>query len=600
MSTIPSEKIDQVRNASDVVEIISDYLSLRPSGKNLFGLCPFHHEKTPSFSVNPELQIFRCFGCGAGGNVFTFIMRIEKLTFPESVIFLAKKAGIGIVEDETQIENLQEKEALYYANKLAADFFKHTLLEQAKSEQARNYLAKRGIDRSMIDRYDIGYAPDQWDGLLKWANQKSLSKDVLQKAGLIIHKEETDSYYDRFRGRITFAIHNAGGQVVAFGARRIVDDKTPKYINSPETQVYQKRQTLYGLYWARDAIRKQNHVVIVEGYTDLTSLGKVGIEQVVATSGTSLTEDHARLMRRYTTLAILLYDSDSAGSAAALRGADILLENGFEIKIATMPVGEDPDEFAREHGAKAVETLLNNAKSLLDFKVERLRSPELSQNSLQRSQATRELLATVARIHDPIQRSFVVQDLAVRLHVDEKVLWQEMPKKSLIHKRVFDKDNQNKIHDPYLKSGRGQVEMRLIKVIMFNPQLAVPIMSVINFQQVHHPEIRQIFQRIEHELVDFGTLSTQRYLTTIQTPELAEHLLEKVKQTEEVTKRSAIDDIIELYNIDLKNEIKSLREKLKKQPEQSSEIKNQINNLKKKQTILLSRETLNEKALFGS
>ena len=601
MSTIPSEKIDQVRNASDITDIISGYLSLRPQGKNLFGLCPFHHEKTPSFSVNPELQIFRCFGCGAGGNVFTFVMRIEKLTFPESVKFLAKKAGIEVVEDESHIENLREKEALYYANKLAAEFFKRTLLEETNAEPARDYLAKRGIDRSMIDRYDIGYAPDQWDGLIKWAKQKSLSIEVLKKAGLIIHKEETDSHYDRFRGRITFAIHNAGGQVVAFGARRIVEDKTPKYINSPETEIYQKRQILYGLYWARDAIRKKNHIVIVEGYTDLTSLVKVGIGQVVATLGTSLTEDHARLMRRYTTVAILLFDSDSAGSAAALRGADILLESGFEVKIATMPAGEDPDEFARAHGATAVETLLKSAKPLLDFRIERLHSPELSQNSVQRSQATRELLATVARIHDPIQRSFVVQDLANRLHMDENVLWREMPQVRPNRRTAFKEETSDDAHDPYLKSRRGRAEMMLIKVMLLHPSLAAAIMSVITYDHFRHPEIQQLFQTMEQEILADGSFDSQSHIRKIQTLQLAEYLVDEMgEKKEDLSKKIAIDCIITLYELQLDDEIKSLREQLKGFPEKGSEITNKINELHRKKSILLSREKLNEKALFGS
>ncbi|HOC89291.1 MAG TPA: DNA primase, partial [bacterium] len=347
---IPQDKIEQVRLASDVVDVVSGYVTLKKRGKNYFGLCPFHQEKSASFSVNPDLQIFHCFGCGAGGNVFTFVMRIEGLTFPESVRMLAKAAGIVLPDEEEDPGQLQEKEALYYANSLANDFFMANLLREAEAEPARRYLASRGLTPEVFARFSIGYSLNKWDGLIQHARTKSLNPDLLVKAGLAIRKED-GGIYDRFRGRITFAIHSLSKQVVGFGARRIVQDDSPKYINSPETPIYQKRYILYGLHLAREAVRQADRVVIVEGYTDLISLHTAGIEQVVATSGTAMTEEHARLLRRYTANASILYDGDSAGASASLRGAEILLANGFDVRIAMLPGGQDPDEFVRLNGA---------------------------------------------------------------------------------------------------------------------------------------------------------------------------------------------------------------------------------------------------------
>ncbi|HOH07955.1 MAG TPA: DNA primase [bacterium] len=520
---IPQDKIEQVRLASDVVDVVSGYVTLKKRGKNYFGLCPFHHEKSASFSVNPDLQIFHCFGCGAGGNVFTFIMRIEGLTFPESVRMLAKAAGIVLPDEEEDPGQLQEKEALYYANGLANEFFMANLLREAEAEPARRYLASRGLTPEAFARFHIGYSLNKWDGLLQHARAKSLNPDLLVKAGLAIRKED-GKIYDRFRGRITFAIHSLSKQVVAFGARRIVQDDSPKYINSPETGIYQKRYILYGLHLAREAVRQADRVVIVEGYTDLISLHMAGIEQVVATSGTAMTEEHARLLRRYTAHASILYDGDSAGAAASLRGAEILLANGFDVRIAMLPGGQDPDEFVRQSGADAVRRHLQEGMALIDFKMKSLEQKGLLRTPSQKAESTRELLASIARVADTIQKSFLLRDLAEKLNVEEAVLWAEVHKlerRLRQQPRSEEKKSQPVKGDRHLESKRGAAELGLLEMALTQPELLPRILSLITADEFIHVDVRAVFEGLELDALEGVPFEIKRYLAMIRDPGVA-------------------------------------------------------------------------------
>ena len=564
MSQIAQEKIDEVRFASNIIDVVSGYLTLRQKGRNYFGLCPFHKEKTPSFSVNPDLQIFHCFGCGAGGNVFTFIMKIEGLTFPEAVKLLAKQAGITLPEEAENFEQYREKEALYFANNLAAELYQKTIHTDAAAT-ARQYLNSRGISDAEFVSFGIGYAPNSWDGLIQYAKSRSLNIDVLYNAGLVI-KKENGSYYDRFRGRITFAIKNLTGQVVGFGARRIVNDNSPKYINSPETDIYQKRFILYGLYQSRDTIRKSDEVVIVEGYTDLTSLYRDNIRNVVATSGTSLTEDHARLLRRYTSNAILLYDSDSAGAAAALRGADILLENGMEVKICTMPSGLDPDEFARKHSEDEVKRLLTSAVPLMEFKLNRFENQSRLGSSSQKATGTREILASVAKVSDPIRRSFLIRDLSERLKIEESSLWTEIGKLERQNRFRLQNDAATpaQTDDKFFQTIKGSAELGLLQIAMRHPELIERICRNLDVEKIAHAEIRAMFKSFLKG-VDPLTFKPQDYLTAIQDQTIASRLSNLMLAQNPHTKpwEEARDYIIKFHLVLVDNELKRIREDMK-------------------------------------
>ncbi|MFQ5751493.1 MAG: DNA primase, partial [bacterium] len=422
MSTsIPEHKIQEVREATDVVDLVSGYVTLKKSGRNFFGLCPFHPEKTPSFSVNPEKQIFHCFGCSAGGNVFTFLMRHEGISFLESVKFLAQRAGIQIDYEERDESVVKKNEALYYINEFAARFFQ-TTLRNPEGEYALNYLKNRSFKLEDIKVFGLGYASGGWDNLIQNAKKEAIDIQLLLRAGLIL-KKEGGGYYDRFRDRIMFPIWNLSGRVVAFGGRKLNEQEdSPKYINSPETSVYEKGKLLYGLYQNRNEIRKLERAIFVEGYTDLMSLVSSGVKNVVATLGTALTEEQARLIRRYTKNVVLMFDSDTAGSAATLRGADILLENALEVFITSLPEGYDPDSFVKHEGATGVREQVKNAVNLFDYKLHQtlLQTPE------KRSDGIRSLLESLAKLNDKIQRSILLRQIAEKLEIDEKILWGEL------------------------------------------------------------------------------------------------------------------------------------------------------------------------------
>lgn len=563
---IPQDKIEEVRAASDIVEIVSGYLSLRKRGKNYFGLCPFHTEKTPSFSVNPDLQIFHCFGCKAGGNVFTFIMKLEGVTFPEAVRTLAQQAGIIIPETDIDESQLQEKEALFFVNRLASEIFIENLAKDA-GKKALEYLHRRGLTEEIVTRFGLGYSLDRWDGLILHAKGKSLKTEHLLKAGLIIEREG-GGYYDRFRGRIMFPIHNLTGQVVAFGARKIVDDDSPKYINSPETDIYQKRLVLYGLYQSREQIRNNDEVIMVEGYTDWISLTIHGINNAVATSGTSLTEEHAKLIRRYTLNAVILYDSDSAGSAAALRGADVLMENGLEVRIALMPAGHDPDSFVRQNGIDEMRKLLNRAVSILDFKINELEKLGQMATASLRAKATRSLLESVSKVKDQIRRAYLVKDLAVKLQIEENILWSEMRKfgrRLRVENRFKDNRRQSQQDKSFFKTKLGAAELGLVEVMVLSPDLIGQISNHLRLDEISHPNLKNIVQDIyslkeRNEFIEPTVLSKH-----LDDPTTSDYLAEIASKQSDSQDRSRLADdyirVIKLYTV--KEAIEKIRTQIR-------------------------------------
>ena len=426
---IPEEKIQEVREATDIVEVVSQYVTLKKRGKSFVGLCPFHTEKTPSFSVDTARGFYYCFGCSAGGNVFTFVMQMEKVSFVEALRSLATKAGISLPtyrEDESRIK---ETEILYYSNKFASDFFRQCLIQTEAGKKAMDYLSERGFDRKVIDVFQIGYAPDRWDGLLKKAEQASVQPGSLLKAGLIVKRKKGEGFYDRFRGRLMFPVLNPSGRVVGFGGRALQEGEgIPKYINSPETPIYQKSRLLFGLCHSSSGIRREDRVLLVEGYTDLMRFHQCGFDYSVATSGTALTEEQAKLLSRYTKNSTLVFDGDSAGFSAALRGVDVLVEAGLNVEVVDLPKGTDPDSFLRDHGREAMEERLKASQTFIDFRLDRLRKGGKLNNPGDRAAAARMILDTVARMKDPMERNLMIKDMAEKIGVDESILIQQIRK----------------------------------------------------------------------------------------------------------------------------------------------------------------------------
>ena len=399
--------VERVREASDIVDVISAYLPLKRKGRNYWARCPFHQEKTASFSVSPDKQIFHCFGCHKGGNVFTFIIEYEKLPFPDALKLLAARANVQLPE-KGEVRETREFDQIYWAHEVAMKFFQEHLLESRKSLE---YLKSRKLTDATIEKFKIGYAPDSWDAFLNYAKQKSLSESDLEKSGLVI-KKENGGYYDRFRDRLTFTIFNTAQKPIAFGARTFDPKDQAKYINSPETPLYHKASILYGLSHSRGDIRRAEEAIVVEGYFDFLSLYQQGVTNVVASSGTAFTPEQARLLGRSASSVVLMFDADSAGQQAAIRSVDYLFEAGLDVKVVKLPPGEDPDSIARKGGKAAIDEQLSKAKSYVEYTISTLpdRFEKLSLNDKDR--AIKRLASLAGRIEDEIRRELFLQQIS--------------------------------------------------------------------------------------------------------------------------------------------------------------------------------------------
>ncbi|MCB0429608.1 MAG: DNA primase [Flavobacteriales bacterium] len=429
---IPQSTIDQILEAARIEEVVGDYVSLKKRGTNLIGLCPFHDEKTPSFNVSPTKGIYKCFGCGKAGTSVNFLMDHEHLSFPEAVRFLGKKYGIEVAEEEQtdeQKEADRTRESLYIVSGFAQRFFTETLHETDEGKAiGLTYLRQRGVSPDMMERFLIGFAPDKWDGLLKAATDQGYNPEFLDQTGLTLSGED-GRRHDRFRGRVMFPIRNLSGRVIGFGGRTLrTDKKTAKYINSPESEIYHKSNVLYGLFEARKAIVDEDSCYLVEGYTDVISLHQAGVENVVASSGTSLTEGQIRLIRRYTPNIVILYDGDAAGIKASFRGLDLILQEGMNVKVVLFPDGEDPDSFSKKHPGDEVRTFIrDNSKDFISFKTGLLWE-EAKGDPIKKAGLIKDIVRTIALIPDAIVRSVYVKECAGILDVEEQALVSELNK----------------------------------------------------------------------------------------------------------------------------------------------------------------------------
>jgi len=423
MGRIADEKIDEIRERTDIVEVVSSYLSLKRSGVNHQGLCPFHQEKSPSFNVNSARQIFHCFGCGVGGNVFSFLMRMEGLSFPDAVRRLGEKVGVEVEEEAVSPEEVRrrdERERILRINEVAGEFYQQFLLTDEEGAPGRRYLRQRGYESETVRAFQMGFAPGGWDSLAKHLSGKSFSSEDSQKAGLVRPGKQGRGDYDLFRNRLLFPIHDLQGRTVAFGGR-VLDDSLPKYINSPETAVYHKGQTLYGLYQARDAMRHNGEALVVEGYFDVLALHRAGFAGAVATCGTALTADHARLLKRYADKILLIFDEDAAGRQATFRAMDALLPVGLSVSVVSMPAGEDPDSLLKEKGEEGFRLCLDAARPVLEVFIEdQLRVNDESVEG--RARAAEQALERIKRLPGDLERSLYMKRLAELTGLDVELL----------------------------------------------------------------------------------------------------------------------------------------------------------------------------------
>ena len=463
---IPRETVEQIMQAAHIEEVVGEFVTLKKKGTNMWGLCPFHNEKTPSFSVNPSRNIFVCFGCGKKGNSATFLMEHEHLSYWEALRYLAKKYNIKYEEKELTPEEImqqQTREKMFNINEFADKYFVDTLWNTEEGKTiGLNYFHGRGYLNPIIEKFHLGYNPIQRDAFTIYAKEHGYSEELLEQIGLSIKND--NGIYDRYHGRVMFPIHSLTGRIIGFGGRIMVDNKkSPKYQNSPESEIYDKKQTLYGIYFAKNAIAKQDECILVEGYFDVLRMHQIGIENVVASSGTSLTMEQIRLVKRYTKNITMLYDGDAAGIHAALRGTDMILSEGMSVRVVVLPPEHDPDTFGRDFSVEYVKNFLkDNAKDFLRFKTELLLK-DAENDPIKRGQVIRDIVETISIIPDAIYRISYVKECSQLLDIPEQTLINELNK---ILRAKFKKSlgiDNNTVPEPETDKSQSQNQEELLE-----------------------------------------------------------------------------------------------------------------------------------------
>jgi DNA primase len=629
---IKPEKIQEIMDTVRIEDVIGEYVTLRKRGVNLLGLCPFHNEKTPSFTVSPAKGIFKCFGCGKAGNAVGFLMEHEHFSYPEALKYIARKYNIEVEEEELTEEEKHfqdEREALMTVTDFAQQFFSRML---HKTENGRSiglsYFKQRGFRGDTIEKFQLGYSPDTWDAFTEKAMEEGYKQEYLEKTGLSIFKDQ--KRYDRFRGRVIFPIHNLSGRVIGFGGRILTTDKNkPKYLNSPESIIYNKSKVLYGIYFARTEMVKQDNCYLVEGYTDVISLHQAGVTNVVASSGTSLTTDQIKLIKRYTPNITILYDGDTAGIKASFRGIDMILEEGMNVRVVLFPDGEDPDSFAKSHRTSELEEYIEGeAKDFILFKAEVLQK-DAGNDPIRRSSLIRDIVTSVSLIPDGITRSVYVKECSTLLDVPEQTLVNEINK---IYRKKFSSKYNNYVPDPVVKPKTGLLkkegeeiskseaqERDVIRLMLQFPEneIEVPVedseeMEVIDVASFILTEIAEDDLKFDHpvyqaiynlvlERLEHGEFTTQQYLVNHSDPAISQSVIDimatpyslsenweknkiYVKREENLLQRAVLHSMLAFKSRKVDQELSRLLKEVKEMTEEA-EVISMIERIKALQAI---------------
>lgn len=560
---ISQEVIEKIKEQNDIIDIISENVRLKKSGKNYTGLCPFHNDKSPSFSVSAEKQIYKCFSCGEAGNVFTFIMKYKKFTFIEAAKYLADKANITLqTEGKENNEISRKKELLFKINVEAARYYFANL---QNNKIAKEYFLKRGIKEDTIKRFGLGYSRESWHDMINYLRAKGYKEDLLFEAGLISKSEKTKNTYDRFRNRVMFPVFDVRGRVIGFGGR-VLDDSKPKYLNSPETMIFQKGINLYGLNFAIKNRMQEEYIIIVEGYMDLIALHQYGICNTVASLGTALTVNQARLLKRYVNKVIISYDADLAGQTATLRGLEILRNAGFDVKVLTVPEGKDPDEFVRNNGREAFLRLAKDSLPLIEYKIKRA-SEGIDLKNGNELITYGEKFAEILADLNPIEKDVYIKKISEETEIKEQALYDLLSQ--VIAKKQKEENFINKKEDfgtkLYVEPGYLKAERALIKLMIEN-KLYDELESVIkpgDFVLQSHNKIYSLILQSKND-------DTNDILSYI------ESRCDDVESSKEWIK------IKEIEILDLSNKDRLIKDYIKQV--QIFKIKELIDDLKKKQS----------------
>lgn len=596
-SRISEEVIDKIRQSHDIVELISDYVPLKKQGRNYVGLCPFHGEKTPSFTVSPEKQLYHCFGCRAGGNIITFVMEIEGMSFIEALRFLAEKANLEVPElDPKDQPKASLTEQLLKGYELARTYYQHVLMKTELGKEARAYLKERGFTKEMIETFQIGYAPDLWDGLTSLFLKKNVNIKMMEESGLLSKREFDGKLFDRFRKRIMFPIWNGRGQVIAFGGR-IVGEGQPKYLNSPETKLFQKGKTIYGLHLARPEMRKLNEAVLFEGYVDVIAAWKAGVKNGIATLGTALTEEQAKTIRRNCEQVVICFDSDEAGISATLRAAETLEQAGCYVKVAMLPEGYDPDEYIQQYGKDAFrEQIIAKSATLIRFKMQILRKNKNLDNESDKLLYINEVLNEIAKLKKTVERDHYLRQLADEFSLSLEALKQEFyqiyrkqqRKERHYEKREKEKRNnvlaiRNKLLPAYENAERYLLaymmkDNHICKIVeerigpSFNGKAyqAIAAHLYAYYSEGNHPDVSKFIHRLPDEnlqriAAEIAMLQLKGEITKEELDDYMSEIEKRTKWVEIEQKEHSLAEITDpIEYAKLKNEIIQLKRQLKR------------------------------------
>lgn len=615
---IPKETVDEIIETARVDEVVGEFVNLKKRGANLLGLCPFHNEKTPSFTVSPAKGIYKCFGCGKAGGAVNFMMDHEQYSYPEALRYLANKYNIEIEEEKKTPEEIQaanQKESLFIVNQFGKDTFIKTMNEDEEGRAVGlSYFKERGFRSETIEKFGLGYCKEDWSHFTDLALENGYNLDYLEKAGLTIVKEAEEGkpkrHFDRFRARVMFPIHNISGRVIAFGGRTLkADKKTAKYLNSPESEIYSKSRVLYGLHLAKRKIVEQENCFLVEGYTDVISLHQQGIENVVASSGTSLTVDQIKLIKRYSPRITILYDGDEAGIKASFRGIDLILEEGLNVKVLAFPEGEDPDSFARSNSAEDLKAYLDSeAVDFIAFKAKILLG-DTKNDPLKRAGMIRDIVNSIALIPDPITRSVYIQESSHLLEIEEETLMLELNKirRNKLSKNIQRKEDEQRADSNFEhlmlekkieKADKEDYEEKdLIHTLIKFGNQEVTFQSDKEEEEERHRVSDYLIEEILHDNIQFkNPLFRKVFELFVQAKHNEQELLEKdlISNSDQEVAVLSIDLLLDKYQLSVNWEEKHKILTISEEEELPKKIHKGICSWRLKQVIKMIRDEQEE------
>ncbi|MDP8216115.1 MAG: DNA primase [Candidatus Kaelpia imicola] len=571
--------INDIRDRADIVEVIDSFIHLKKTGGNFKALCPFHHEKTPSFVVSPQKQIFHCFGCGEGGNIFHFLMKHQSMSFIEAVNYAASLVGIDIPDQKRGVD----LSAFLDLNKKAARFYSRSLFSSL-GKNCRDYIKSRGLGEDTVKLFNLGYAPQSWDSLSKQLKDEGYNNEFLIKAGLTVRAKDGKGFYDIFRDRLIFPIIDHNKKVVGFGGR-VFSKAMPKYLNSPHTPLYQKGRTLYGADVTLPDIKREKTAIIVEGYLDMIMLYQAGIKNVAASLGTALTQDQVRFLKRYSDEVIIVYDGDESGQIASLRGLDIVFESGIKANAVMLPKGYDPDSFIQEKGGEEFLKLLAKKRGIFDYKLDVLKSIYGVESLDSRIKIVNEMFASLEKVGNRLIRAEYIKELSTKMGFEEKILWDEFSTKSgRIKKDAFKEEVLR-------QKSYSSVEASLVYIMLNNSEVIPEIKGVLEPEEFITDEIQSLVKVIYNIYPDSDKLKLANLLNVVAEEEariLAEIMAENVELSEDVFEEHLNQCIINLKIQKIKNYCNFLEQEIKKAQQDSDNKRldilfRELNDIKKKE-----------------